>query len=169
MAFTQIVCVSETDAQAEADYFEAVKYFYRYTNRVSRGFTSAPGYRSPQSMTWELERQQSNPDRERAYKGELSFREYDEKGFIIAGSPATVRQRLREVVTELRVGQLIATPHIGNLSEETARKNTFLFATEVIPYLRDIWAEYPDHWTPKVSQERVAQAAVNAKVGVAGD
>jgi alkanesulfonate monooxygenase SsuD/methylene tetrahydromethanopterin reductase-like flavin-dependent oxidoreductase (luciferase family) len=110
-------------------------------------------------MTWELERQQTNPDRERAYKGELSFKEYDDKGFIIAGSPATVRQRMRELATELRVGQIIATPHIGDLSEETARKNTYLFATEVIPHLRDIWAEWPDHWTPKVSQERVAQAA----------
>ncbi|MHB8577173.1 MAG: LLM class flavin-dependent oxidoreductase [Dehalococcoidia bacterium] len=159
MAFTQIVCVSETDAQAEADYYEAVKYFYRYTNRVSRGFTGAPGYRSKQSMTWELERQAANPDRERAYKGELSFKEYDEKGFIIAGSPRTVRQRIRELVTELRVGQLIATPHIGNLSEEVARKNTNLFATEVIPYLRDIWADEPDHWTPKVSQQRVAAAS----------
>jgi alkanesulfonate monooxygenase SsuD/methylene tetrahydromethanopterin reductase-like flavin-dependent oxidoreductase (luciferase family) len=168
MAFTQIVCVSETDAQAEQDYYEAVKYFYRYTNRVSRGFTAAPGYRSPRSMTWELERQQSNPDRERAYKGELSFAEYAEKGFIIAGSPATVRQRLREVVTELRVGQLIATPHVGNLSEEIARKNTYLFATEVIPYLRDIWSEYPDHWTPQVSQERVA-AAARTGAAVAGD
>jgi alkanesulfonate monooxygenase SsuD/methylene tetrahydromethanopterin reductase-like flavin-dependent oxidoreductase (luciferase family) len=158
MAFTQIVCVSETDAQAERDYYDAVRYFYRYTNRVSRGFVSAPGYRSAQSMTWELERQQSNPDREKAYKGELSFGEYDEKGFIIAGSPATVRQRMRELVTELRVGQIIATPHIGDLSEETGRKNTYLFAKEVIPYLRDIWADEPDHWTPAVSQERVAAA-----------
>ncbi|HZQ38880.1 MAG TPA: LLM class flavin-dependent oxidoreductase [Dehalococcoidia bacterium] len=158
MAFTQIVCVSETDAQAERDYYDAVRYFYRFTNRVSRGFTGAPGYRSPKSMTWELERMRANPDRERAYKGELSFKEYDEKGFIIAGSPATVRQRMRELVKELRVGQIIATPHIGNLSEETARKNTYLFAREVIPHLRDVWAEWPDHWTPQVSQQRVAAA-----------
>lgn len=169
MAFTQIVCVSETDAQAEADYYEAVKYFYRYTNRVSRGFTQAPGYRSAKSMTWELERAQSNPDRERAYKGEMSFQEYNEKGFIVAGSPATVRQRIRELAVDLRVGQLIATPHIGNLSEETARKNTYLFATEVIPHLRDLWAEWPDHWTPKVSQERVVTHPVGALVSVGDD
>jgi alkanesulfonate monooxygenase SsuD/methylene tetrahydromethanopterin reductase-like flavin-dependent oxidoreductase (luciferase family) len=169
MAFTQIVCVSETDAQAERDYYEAVKYFYRYTNRVSRGFTQAPGYRSAKSLTWELERQRANPDRERAYRGELSFGEYDEKGFIIAGSPATVRQRMRELVTELRVGQIIATPHVGNLSEETARKNTYLFATAVIPHLRDIWAEWPDHWTPRVSQARVAAREASRAAGaVAG-
>lgn len=167
MAFTQIVCVAETDGQAEQDYYDAVRYFYRYTNRVSRGFTTAPGYRSAKSLTWELERQRSNPDRERAYRGELSFGEYDAKGFIIAGSPATVRQRLREVITELRIGQLIATLHIGNLSEETARKNTYLFATEIIPYLRDLWAEWPDRWTPKVSQERVACREASRNVSTA--
>ena len=53
MAFTPIVCVSETDAEAQ-----------------------------------------------RAAVGALSFGEYDEKGFIIAGSPATVRQRARELVTD---------------------------------------------------------------------
>jgi alkanesulfonate monooxygenase SsuD/methylene tetrahydromethanopterin reductase-like flavin-dependent oxidoreductase (luciferase family) len=173
MAFTQIVCVSETDAQAEQDYYEAVKYFYRYTNRVSRGFVQAPGYRSAQSMTWELERQRSNPDRERAYKGEMSFDEYNEKGFIIAGSPRTVRKRLREVITELRIGQIIATPHIGNLSEETARKNTYLFGKEVIPYLRDLWADEPDYWTPQVSQQRVAANEARERqrdvVGAPGD
>src|SRR5690606_5220664 len=105
------------------------------------------GYRSARSMRWELERQSSNPDRDRAYKGEMSFGEYNEKGFIIAGSPKTVRERLREVAKELRVGQLIATCHVGNLPEETAMKNTTLFGQDVIPHLRDIWQEYEDHWT----------------------
>ena len=49
-AFTQIVCVSETDAQAEADYKEGVEYFYRFGQRVPRRFATAPGYQSPRSM-----------------------------------------------------------------------------------------------------------------------
>ncbi len=170
MAFTQIVCLAESDAEAERQYQDAVRYFYRYTNRVSRGFTTAPGYRSPESMRWELERQQSNPDRERAYKGEMSFGEYNDKGFIIAGTPKAVRERIRELAKELRVGQLIATPHIGDLPEEVARQNTYLFGREVIPYLRDLWQEWPDPWTPKVSQERVAAAErLTSPIGVAGN
>ena len=160
MAFTQMVCLADTEAEAEKQYYEAVKYFYRYTNRVSRGFTGAPGYRSATSMLWELERAKANPDRDRAYSGELSFQEYNEKGFIIAGNAKTVRERIRELAKELRVGQLIPTLHMGNLSEEVAKENTRLFATEVIPYLRDVWAEYPDNWTPKVSQQRVASQAM---------
>jgi alkanesulfonate monooxygenase SsuD/methylene tetrahydromethanopterin reductase-like flavin-dependent oxidoreductase (luciferase family) len=158
MAFTQLVCLANSDAEAEEKYYEAIKYFYRYTNRVSRGFTGAPGYRSAKSMAFELERASANPDRDRAYKGELSFKEYDEKGFIIAGTPKTVRERIREIAKELRVGQLIPTLHMGNLSAEVARENTRMFGEEVIPYLRDVWSEYEDHWTPKVSQQRVAAA-----------
>jgi hypothetical protein len=75
-----------------------------------------------------------------------------------------VRERLRELATELRVGQLIPTLHMGNLPEEVAAKNTALFGREVIPYLRDLWADQPDHWTPQVSQQRVA---ANAPVPVA--
>src|SRR5215213_6754807 len=154
MAFTQICCVAETDAQAERDYYEAVKYFYTH-NSVAPGFLSPPGYTTTASMKAQMDRAAqvggsgfTNEDRLRAARGEMSFWEYDEKGFIIAGTPARVRQRIRELATSLRVGQLIPTLHMGNLSEETAAKNTELFGREVIPYLRDLWADQPDHWTP---------------------
>ena len=157
MAFTQIVCVSETDAKAEEEYGEAVQYFYRNTNRVAPAFTAAPGYRTEASMRWELEMAAKRGiDRTRAARGELTWKDYVDGGFVIAGSPATVRDRLREVVKTLRVGQLIATPHMGNLSEDQAKKNSYLFATEVIPHLRDIWSEYPDLWTPQGIKEAAA-------------
>ena len=159
MAFTQLICVSETDASAEREYREAVEYFYRNTNRVSPGFATAPGYRSRKSMEWEqaMAEKRGN-DRVAAIKGEMGWNEYNERGFIIAGSPATVRERLREVVTELRVGQLIASLHMGNLSEEQAKKNTYLFATEVMPHLKGIWSEYEDRWTPQGLREVQAAA-----------
>ena len=163
MAFTQICCVSETDEQAEADYYEAVKYFYTH-NPVALGFAAPPGYRTVESMKAEMGRgggRLRSEDRLKAAKGELSFWEYDQLGFIVAGSPKRVEQKLRELAKSIRVGQLIPTLHMGNLSEEIASKNTRLFGTEVIPKMRDIWADEPDHWTPQVSQERVAAAARN--------
>ena len=150
MAFTQIVCVSETDEQAEEEYSEAVQYFYTNTNRVAPGFVSAPGYRSEASLKWELEMaEKRGMGRAAAARGEFKWKDYVEGGYVIAGSPATVTERLREVVKTLRVGQLIATPHMGNLSEEQAKKNTYLMATEVMPHLRDSWSEWPDLWTPQ--------------------
>jgi alkanesulfonate monooxygenase SsuD/methylene tetrahydromethanopterin reductase-like flavin-dependent oxidoreductase (luciferase family) len=161
MAFTQICCVSETDEQAEADYYEAVKYFYTH-NPVALCFAAPPGYRTVESMKAEMGRgggRLRSEDRLRAARGELSFWEYDELGFIVAGSPKRVEQKLRELAKSIRVGQLIPTLHMGNLSEEIASKNTRLFGREVIPKLRDIWADQEDRWTPAVSQERVSAAA----------
>ncbi len=160
MAFTQIICCAETDAEAEAQYYEAVRCFHR-SNAVDPNFAAPPGYSTERSMraqgTLMAGRSKLTPeDRLRASRGEMSFWEYDEKGYIVAGTPARVRQRLRELATDLRIGQLIACLHMGDLSEAVAAQNTRLMGEQVIPYLRDLWAEYPDHWTPQVSQQRVA-------------
>jgi hypothetical protein len=34
----------------------------------------------------------------------------------------------------------------GSMTRELVRKNTELFAAEVMPHLRDLWSEYDDHW-----------------------
>ena len=162
MAFTQLICCADTDAEAEALYGDAVRYFYR--NNVQDPFLAPPGYTSLQSVQAiasnrkKGESKLSPEDRVRAAKGEMSFWEYDEKGYIVAGSPARVRQRLRELATDLRIGQLIACLHMGNLAEDVAAHNTHLVGTQVIPHLRDLWADEPDHWTPKVCQT-LAEAA----------
>jgi alkanesulfonate monooxygenase SsuD/methylene tetrahydromethanopterin reductase-like flavin-dependent oxidoreductase (luciferase family) len=44
--FLQLVCVSETDAQAEREYFPHVHYFYQKCLNVWEGFSEAPGYRT---------------------------------------------------------------------------------------------------------------------------
>lgn len=160
MAFTQVICCAESDRDAERDYYEGVKYFYR-NNPVPREFAGPPGYTSADSQRASLFRssQVSMEERRKASKGELSFWEYDELGYIIAGTPERVEQRVRDLVVELRIGQLITCMHVGNLPETVAMKNTELFGQEVIPKLRDIWADEPDYWTPSVSQERVAAKA----------
>ncbi len=170
MAFTQVVCVANTDAEAEKLYYEAVRYFHR-NQAPAPGFLNPPGYttiRSIKSQGEQLKIGQSKltpEDRIRASKGEMSFWEYDEKGYIIAGTPKRVQQRLRELITDLRIGQLIATPHMGNLPEEVGAENTRLFGIEVAPYLRDLWADQPDYWTPETSQKLVA---ANAPAAVRG-
>jgi alkanesulfonate monooxygenase SsuD/methylene tetrahydromethanopterin reductase-like flavin-dependent oxidoreductase (luciferase family) len=164
MAFTQICCVADSDAEAERLYEDAVRYFYTHNPQAMR-FLTPPGYTSAASVRSQVARGSaglSAQDRRRAASGELSFWEYDELGYIVAGTPERVRQRLRELATELRVGQLIACLHMGDLPEEVAARNTELFGREVIPHLRDLWADEPDHWTPAVSQQRVAAAAARS-------
>lgn len=169
LAFTQLVCCAETDAEAEAKYSEAVKYFYR-NRSVHPGFESGPGFRtqkSVQAMARFAEETAKNlppEEKARANAGEMDFWDYDKHGFIIAGSPERVRQRIEEMVKELRVGQLIACLHMGNLDEETAAMNTHLMATQVHPHLRGLWSEYEDRWTPP--SVRAAHAAALAKSAV---
>jgi alkanesulfonate monooxygenase SsuD/methylene tetrahydromethanopterin reductase-like flavin-dependent oxidoreductase (luciferase family) len=158
MAFTQIICCADSDKEAKEQYADAVRYFYRQ-NRVALEFATPPGYLSSASLRQQLLRQQviSSEERQKADRGELDFWEYDELGYIIAGTPERVEQRVRALVSDLRIGQLITCMHIGNLPEEVAAQNNELFATRVIPKLRNVWSEYEDRWTPLVSQERIAE------------
>jgi hypothetical protein len=71
------------------------------------------------------------------------------------------------MVTQLRAGQLIACLHMGNLSEEQAKKNTFLFATEVLPYVRDLWSDWDDLWTPAGRRDAAAKQASKAPETIA--
>jgi alkanesulfonate monooxygenase SsuD/methylene tetrahydromethanopterin reductase-like flavin-dependent oxidoreductase (luciferase family) len=160
MAFTQIICVADTDDEAERRYTEAVKYFFT-NQKAPLHYATPPGAMSIPSLREGFNRQRgvSMEDRQRAARGELSFWQYDELGFIIAGTPERVRQRVREVAIELRVGQLITCKHMGNLDEETCAMNNTLFGTQVAPYLRDLWSEYEDRWTPAASQALVAANA----------
>ena len=48
MAFTQIICCADTDEEAEAQYADAVRYFYRQ-NPVPLEFATPPGYLTPAS------------------------------------------------------------------------------------------------------------------------
>jgi alkanesulfonate monooxygenase SsuD/methylene tetrahydromethanopterin reductase-like flavin-dependent oxidoreductase (luciferase family) len=164
MAFAQICCVADSDAEAEREYADAVRYFYS-RNKISPRFAGAPGYRGMATVRAEVAERgrERSPapaglsleDRRRAAYGEMSFWEYDEKGFIIAGGPERVAQRVRELAETLRVGQFIATLQVGNLGEEQTLKNTHLFGTQVIPRAREVFADRPDYWTPVVSQKLV--------------
>jgi alkanesulfonate monooxygenase SsuD/methylene tetrahydromethanopterin reductase-like flavin-dependent oxidoreductase (luciferase family) len=160
MAFTQIICCADTDAEAEDLYYDSIKYWHQQ-NPVPIEFATPPGFMTQASYRESLRRSksQSAEQRRKAQRGELSFWEYDELGYIIAGSPERVEQRVRELATDLRLGQLITCMHLGDLPEETAVMNTELFGTKVIPKLRDLWSEYEDRWTPKISQAKVAEFA----------
>lgn len=154
LAFTQLICVADTDREAEAKYADAVRYFQRVRNPFPEymdvpGYTTSASIEAMNTMVKRGSSKLSMDDQMRATRGEMPFWEMDEKGFIIAGTPEKVEQRVRELATELRVGQLIACLHMGDLSEEVAAENTYLFGQKVAPKLRDLWADQPDHWTPQ--------------------
>ena len=148
--FLQLVCVSETDARAEEEYGRHVEYFYHKDLHIPLHFFAAPGHQDYRSLVSSLK----NPAIVEAWLAlkEMRFRDFNEQSFVIAGSPATVRDRLvEEVIRGLRVGNLMVLLQIGSMPHELTLKNIDLFAREVLPHLRHYWEDegWENHWWPK--------------------
>ena len=154
--FLQFIAVSETDAQAERDYAEHAEYFYNRCLHVGAGFADAPGYRTMRTVKAGFRTQFRNPTGG-AFSGELKWKDFVENGYILAGSPESVRQQLEEAAKALRVGHMMVLLQFGSMPPELVRKNTELFAREVLPHVRGLWSEYEDHWwiKPLPQEDRV--------------
>ena len=162
VGFLQLVCVSETDARAEEDYAEHVKYFYNKMLRVYPPFAESPGYRSLDSQRASL--QTSLGEVTQKMSKENTWKDYVEQGHVIAGSPATVRDRLKEAIKMLRVGHLMVLLHIGSMPKELTMKNLEMFSKEVMPAVADTWNEYEDHWWPAAVPDRLGSLAPTAQL-----
>jgi len=79
-----------------------------------------------------------------------SWKELVEGRYIVAGSPATVRQQLEELAKSLRVGHLALGLHIGTAPIDLTNRSTYLCATQVLPQLRGLFGEYEDRYYPKM-------------------
>lgn len=148
--FVQTVAVADSDAQAEDLYSEAATYFYNRCLYLYPGFVSPPGYMSSASMRKGIEGQMQQAA---AMSPDLTWDQMIERGYIIAGHPDTVTERLDELTTQLNVGQLMLLLHFGNLSRDATMNNIARFASDVAPRLRSKFSEYEDRWTPRENRE----------------
>ena len=161
--FLQFVAVSETDAQAEKDYAEHAEYFYNRCLHIYPGFAGVPGFQSMRTVRAGITSQIQQAAAQ-SMAGQLKWKDFVDQGFIVAGSPETVRQQLTHVAETLRIGHLMVLLQFGSMPPELVRKNTELFAREVLPHLRPTFAEYEDRWwiKPLSEQQRVAPQPVEA-------
>ena len=158
--FAQQICVSETDARAEQEYLEHVAYFFDKCQHIPRYFREAPGYRTRRSN--EYARKVNLQSRSTAaLTSEKNWRNLVDTGMIIAGSPATVADRIIEAAKTLRFGNLIALLQIGSMPHHLTVKNLTLFAEEVMPRIRNIWSEdgWEHRWWPSGASQGPAAAA----------
>jgi alkanesulfonate monooxygenase SsuD/methylene tetrahydromethanopterin reductase-like flavin-dependent oxidoreductase (luciferase family) len=159
--FAQIVAVADSDAEAERLYRPHAEFFFNNCLHVSPAYAEAPGYRTVASvragMRAQMDRQAA------AARGKLTWADLVREGYVIAGSPASVRDQLRDAITGLHVGQLMLLMQFGDMPKETAMHNTELFAREVMPHLKGMWSEYEDHWFPKPLAQPAEPAVVGAK------
>jgi alkanesulfonate monooxygenase SsuD/methylene tetrahydromethanopterin reductase-like flavin-dependent oxidoreductase (luciferase family) len=89
--FLQLVVVGNNDADCEAKYARHVEYFYHKCLHVPAPYFSPPGNQDYRSLVATL----SNPVRRPENPKDLRYRDFVDKGYVIAGSAATVRDRLK--------------------------------------------------------------------------
>ena len=159
-AFAQVICVADTDAEAERLYAEHILYFYNRCLHVYPGFADPPGYRTIKTIKAGAAEPADQASAMRSFQS-LTWKDLVEGGHIIAGSPATVRDRMVDMIKGLRIGHVFCLLHTGNQPDWKTRYSTELFATKVMPELRDLWPEYAgdDRWWIQPLDDRVDPTA----------
>lgn len=150
--FLQLVAVSETDARAEQEYAEHVKYFYNKCLHIPPHYFGPPGHQDYRSLEKGIRSGRTGKLMEQLTRlKEYSYKDFVDNQFVIAGSPATVREQLREAARKLRIGNLMVLLHIGSMPHDLTLKNIDLFADEVMPHIKDLWDDEPwqNEWWPE--------------------
>ena len=125
-----LIHVADTDAQAREEVEPAFWYLAKKGLRLPREYMFPPGHTSVESLT-----RVAGPKRK--YMNTLStWDEVDEGRFVVYGSPATVRDRMKECIKAAGCGIVTCIFQIGNLPLEKTMKSMELFASEVMPALR---------------------------------
>lgn len=148
--FLQLLVVSESDAKAEEEYYQHIRYFYEKSLHVAPEFAAPPGHQDYPSLVNTIKQQAGAMRSVRNEMPNWKFKDFVENGLVIGGGPATVRDRLVEAIKELRVGNLMLLLHIGSMPHELTLKNIEIFSREVLPHVRDIWDdEWENRWWPE--------------------
>ncbi len=157
-AFAQIICVADSDAEAEELYAEHILYFFNRCLHVHPGFSDPPGYRTLKTIkAGKLD--QLRKENQEIFQN-LTWADLVERGYVIAGSPDTVREQMEHMIKTLRVGTVFCLMHMGDMPDWKVRYSTQLFGEKVMPQLKDMWPELEDdpRWWPRPQSNRVRHA-----------
>ena len=166
-AFFQQVCISETDAQCEKEWWPHVDYFFNKCLHLYPGTSEAPGYRSEASLRAGIVSQFGNTTQNMGI--DKSWKQLVDEGYILAGSAETVRQQIEELAKTLRVGHVLLGCQIGSAPAELVNRSTKLAGEQILPKLRHLYSDYEDRWWPKAlpaARRAKAGAHIPAPAGV---
>jgi alkanesulfonate monooxygenase SsuD/methylene tetrahydromethanopterin reductase-like flavin-dependent oxidoreductase (luciferase family) len=122
--------VAETDEIARREAKPHIENFLNKFLRMPKEMLLPPGYLSLKSMLGVMKAKSSIGTKQ-------TIDDVIDKGMFICGSPETVRQRLAQYQGEIGFGHLLTLLQFGTLPAELTRKNMELYATEVMPWLRE--------------------------------
>jgi alkanesulfonate monooxygenase SsuD/methylene tetrahydromethanopterin reductase-like flavin-dependent oxidoreductase (luciferase family) len=122
------IYVAESDEKAWAEY---EKHLWYFAHNLLRGLTILPpGYTSAQSIAV------IGRAKEKFLTNMKTRQQIEDGAYAVVGSPATVRDRLKQHVQRLGVGNLLGLFQLGSLPAELTKKSMTMFAKEVLPSLR---------------------------------
>jgi alkanesulfonate monooxygenase SsuD/methylene tetrahydromethanopterin reductase-like flavin-dependent oxidoreductase (luciferase family) len=140
-------------------YAEHALYFYNRCLHLYPGFASPPGYTSIATIRKGIEGQvKQAADRYKELE-DLTWSQILDRGYVVAGSPDTIVDRLTDMEDRLRVGHLMVLLHFGNMPKDKVLYNSTRFAQEVAPRLRPMWSEWEDRWWPRDTLPHLAEPA----------
>ncbi len=122
--------VAETDEIARREAKPHIENFLNKFLRMPKEMLLPPGYLSLKSMLGVMKAKSTIGIHQ-------TIDDVIDKGMFICGSPETVRQRLEQYQSEIGFGHLLTLLQFGTLPAELTRKNMELYATSVMPYLRE--------------------------------
>jgi alkanesulfonate monooxygenase SsuD/methylene tetrahydromethanopterin reductase-like flavin-dependent oxidoreductase (luciferase family) len=148
--FLQLVGVADTDEEAERIYAPHIEAFYHKNLHLPLHYLATPGYSDYKSLlnlfgSGMLKYLDYTIDLKPLKAGDMIA-----EGFVVVGSPDTVREKLENMVRRLNVGHLMTVLQFGSMPHEQAMQNIDLFGRHVLPHLQAVWeGEYENHWWPK--------------------
>jgi alkanesulfonate monooxygenase SsuD/methylene tetrahydromethanopterin reductase-like flavin-dependent oxidoreductase (luciferase family) len=162
--FAQIVAVADTDAEAERLYKRHIEYFYNKCLHVPAQYWNLPGHQDYVSLANGVRSGRSLKmlDALNNYKT-YTYKDFLDKRFAICGSPATVRDQLKDLALDLNIGNLMLLVHTGSMEHELCLHNIEMLAKEVLPELQPIFEDewgQENRWWPQRLLRRPATAGV---------
>ncbi len=131
LAFCVPCVIAETDELAMQEGEKYAMWLFRKAMKVRPEFFLPPGYMSERSIRAAIENNASFG------QGEKSFKELVESGVVIAGSPATVIEKLSYYTEVLHAGMLVTGGHVGEIPDYLVLKSQEMMAKEVMPHFRE--------------------------------
>ena len=121
-AFAQIIAVADTDAEAEKLYAEHILYFFNRCLHVYPGFSDPAGYRTVSTIKAGVLDQFRAEMRDKWTR--MTWKDLVDGGYVIAGGPDTVRDRMEDMIHSLRLGHVFCLMHNGNQPDWKTRHST---------------------------------------------
>jgi alkanesulfonate monooxygenase SsuD/methylene tetrahydromethanopterin reductase-like flavin-dependent oxidoreductase (luciferase family) len=133
LGWSVLVYCAETDERAYEEAEEHAMYLFNRLLVMPQHIFFPPGYIPEESMhqTMKTKAGLGKP-------GAFKFTDLVEKGYLIAGSPRTVRDRLVKYQQEIGFGLLTINVHFGNMPHYRTMKNIELLGKHVIPALHGL-------------------------------